>query len=136
MKLKDKVAVVTGAGAGIGSAIAREFVKEGASVAICDVKQDKLAAAESELQGLGGSVLSMRADVGLQKDVQVLFEGVLKQFGGLPERLLASVRDIVPPLSPGGGASVHRAAMRGIRGACRSGRSTLPYAPLWHAVLR
>jgi NAD(P)-dependent dehydrogenase (short-subunit alcohol dehydrogenase family) len=83
MKLKDKAAVVTGAGAGIGRAIAREFVKEGAQVAICDVKQDKLAAAEAELKALGGTVLALRADVGMQKDVQALFDGVVKRFGGL-----------------------------------------------------
>ena len=83
MKLKDKVAVVTGAGAGIGKAIAREFVKEGAKVALCDLSKEKLAAVEAELAAAGGSVTSIRADVGFQKDVQSLFEAVLKHFGGI-----------------------------------------------------
>ncbi len=83
MKLKDRVAVVTGAGAGIGKAIAREFVKEGAKVALCDLNKEKLAVVEGELTALGGSVVSIRADVGYQKDVQALFESVLKHYGGI-----------------------------------------------------
>jgi NAD(P)-dependent dehydrogenase (short-subunit alcohol dehydrogenase family) len=83
MRLKDKIAVVTGAGAGIGKAIAREFVKEGAKVALADLNQEKLATVEKELTALGGTVASIRADVGYQKDVQALFESVMKRFGGL-----------------------------------------------------
>jgi NAD(P)-dependent dehydrogenase (short-subunit alcohol dehydrogenase family) len=83
MKLKDRIAVVTGAGAGIGKAIAREFVKEGARVALCDLNNEKLTVVEGELRTLGGDVTSIRADVGYQKDVQALFEAVMKHFGGL-----------------------------------------------------
>jgi len=83
MRLKDKVALVTGAAAGIGRAIAREFAKEGAQLAVCDIREDKLAEAAAELRGLGVTVHALRADVGLPADVQALFRGVQEHCGGL-----------------------------------------------------
>ena len=83
MKLKDKVALVTGAGAGIGRAIAREFVKEGARLAICDIREDTLMAAAGELRGMGATVFAVRADVGVQADVRKLFQGVQEHYAAL-----------------------------------------------------
>ncbi len=83
MKLKDRVALVTGAGAGIGRAIAREFVKEGAKVGFCDIHEDKLRAAEGELRGLGGAIRAVKADVGSAKDVERMFDDIGGFFGGL-----------------------------------------------------
>ena len=40
MRLKDKVAIITGAGRGIGQATAIKFTREGAKVVVCDIKQD------------------------------------------------------------------------------------------------
>jgi len=83
VRLKDKIALVTGAGAGIGRAIAREFAKEGARLVICDIREDKLAEAAAELRGLGGAVEALRADVGLAADVEALFHGARDRMGGL-----------------------------------------------------
>ena len=58
--LTDKVALVTGAGQGLGAAVAREFVDEGARVGLLEINADNLAGVESELRGKGGEVLAFR----------------------------------------------------------------------------
>ena len=53
MRLEGKTAVITGAGRGIGKAIAQKFLAEGARVAIVDVVEDRVRAAADEMQPLG-----------------------------------------------------------------------------------
>ena len=54
MRLKDKVAIVTGAGGGIGGAIARAFAGEGASVVVNDINPERLSRTVSDIEGTGG----------------------------------------------------------------------------------
>jgi NAD(P)-dependent dehydrogenase (short-subunit alcohol dehydrogenase family) len=63
MKLKDRVVVITGAGAGIGRATAIEFAKEGAGVAVVDIRGDLAVAAASEIRALGGQAVALSCDV-------------------------------------------------------------------------
>jgi NAD(P)-dependent dehydrogenase (short-subunit alcohol dehydrogenase family) len=83
MKLKDKVAIVTGGSAGIGEAIAREFVREGAKVMICGRRPDKLAETLGKLRAEGGDVHGVQADVGLWPDVERLFKETMARYGKL-----------------------------------------------------
>lgn len=84
MLLRDKVAFVTGAAQGIGLAVARAFVAEGAKVVLADVLADKLAAAEAELNALAaGSTLAFTLDVTSETATRAAAGATLSRFGRL-----------------------------------------------------
>ena len=66
MRLKSKVAIVTGAGGGFGEGIARRFAAEGASVVVVDIRKD---AAERVATAIGHGAVAMVADGGSNEDV-------------------------------------------------------------------
>lgn len=80
-RLKDKVAVVTGAGAGIGRAIAGVFAAEGAHVFVTDVNGESAAAAAEALRGQGLAATPMTVDVSRGQDVSALLREVERAFG-------------------------------------------------------
>ncbi len=81
MCLKDKVAIVTGSGQGIGRGIAERFAQEGATVVVNDRDEATLGEAEQSLQALGSRVLAVLADVSLSDEVTQLFEKTQAVFG-------------------------------------------------------
>jgi len=81
MKLKEKIAIVTGAGTGIGRAIAIAFAQEGATVVLAGRTEERLLSVAQEINGLGGSVLPVRADVSNPSDVHLLVESATRQYG-------------------------------------------------------
>jgi 3-hydroxybutyrate dehydrogenase len=84
MKLDKKIAVVTGAASGIGLAIARRYVEEGASVAIADLKEDAAKAAAADLTKLGpGKALGLAMDVTSEAQVNDGVAKVVQQWGGV-----------------------------------------------------
>ena len=82
MSLKQKVAVVTGGSRGIGFAIARALLQQGASVAITGTDRKRLDEAASQLQG-EGHILAVRADVREHAEVESLFRTVAAELGGV-----------------------------------------------------
>jgi NAD(P)-dependent dehydrogenase (short-subunit alcohol dehydrogenase family) len=78
MKLRQKLAIVTGAARGIGLACARRFVEEGAQVVLADIDQVAGLAAAAEM---GAAATFVRADVSLNKDVDSLTQATLDKFG-------------------------------------------------------
>jgi NADP-dependent 3-hydroxy acid dehydrogenase YdfG len=82
-EFKDKVAVITGAGSGIGLAIARRCVQERMKVVLADVEQDALTGAEKELTALGGTVLPVLTDVSSADQVEALARKTINTFGGV-----------------------------------------------------
>ena len=78
---EDKVAVVTGAGSGIGRAMAERFAQEGMKVVLSDVEEKALRAVESELRAAGAEVLSVATDVGSAEAMDHLGELTLEHFG-------------------------------------------------------
>lgn len=80
-KLKDRVAIVTGADSGIGQSIAISFAKAGANVVITYRSDEDGAKQTSKLiQQAGGKALVVRTDVGEESEVQNLFEKTLSEF--------------------------------------------------------
>ncbi|CAN5722130.1 glucose 1-dehydrogenase [soil metagenome] len=79
--LQGKVALVTGAGQGIGKAIALGLAGAGADVAICDIDEAALASAHKELERTGRRVAGMKANVGEPEEIQTLFKTIDDAFG-------------------------------------------------------
>jgi NAD(P)-dependent dehydrogenase (short-subunit alcohol dehydrogenase family) len=82
-EFKDRVAVVTGAGSGIGRAMAEKFASEGMNVVLADVQEDALAAVESELLGRDVRVIAVRTDVSKANQVEALAQRALDAFGAV-----------------------------------------------------
>jgi len=80
MQLRDKIAIVTGAGGGFGEAIAKLYAEEGAQVAVVDLRGD---AAERVAQEIGQQAIAIAADVSRKDDVDRLTARTLEAFGGL-----------------------------------------------------
>jgi 3-hydroxybutyrate dehydrogenase len=82
MKLAKKIAIVTGAASGIGLAIARRYVEEGAAVAIADLKEEAAKAAAADLSRHGpGRAIGLAMDVTSEAEVNDGVATVVKQFG-------------------------------------------------------
>ncbi|WP_026988352.1 SDR family NAD(P)-dependent oxidoreductase [Fodinicurvata fenggangensis] len=79
----DKVAIVTGAGSGIGAAIARELGREGAEVVVSDVEAKSSEAVAEEIRKAGGKAQVCTADVADAKAVEALVDFAVRECGGL-----------------------------------------------------
>jgi NAD(P)-dependent dehydrogenase (short-subunit alcohol dehydrogenase family) len=82
MRLKDKVAIVTGAARGIGRASAERLLAEGAKVVISDIDEEQLSRTAVEL-GAADRLLVLRADVAIKSDVVQLIDAAVRHFGRL-----------------------------------------------------
>ena len=80
MRLKDKVAIVTGGGSGFGAGIVRKFVAEGARVLVADLNLD---GARDIAASAGAAAQALRVDVTQAADVRAMVEAAESQFGGL-----------------------------------------------------
>ena len=80
MKLENRVAIITGGSAGIGKAIAKRFLQEGAKVIICDIVDEKLNKAEEELSP-AGILRTYHTNIADKEQVSNMIERVLEEFG-------------------------------------------------------
>jgi NAD(P)-dependent dehydrogenase (short-subunit alcohol dehydrogenase family) len=82
-QFENKVVMVTGAGSGIGAAMARRFAGEGATVVVGDVNEDAARKIAGEIESAGGSAAHVRQDVGDPASVEESVEFALQKFGRL-----------------------------------------------------
>lgn len=81
MRIKDRVAIVTGGDRGIGRAIALRFAREGAHIAIANRDEGRGRETVREIEGLGGKAAAVRTDLRRVAEIEAMVEAVVRQFG-------------------------------------------------------
>lgn len=82
-RLKGKIAIITGAGSGMGRATAIRFAQEGAKVVVADIAGDKAEAVAGEIKAAGGLAVSSQADISKSEDCLKMVNAAVEAFGGL-----------------------------------------------------
>lgn len=83
MRLKNKVAIVTGAGRGLGKGIAVKLAAEGAKVIVADIAEDTASEAVNEIISSGGIAKPFAANIAKQEDVKGMYDFALQEFGAV-----------------------------------------------------
>jgi NAD(P)-dependent dehydrogenase (short-subunit alcohol dehydrogenase family) len=97
MRLKDKVAIITGAGRGIGKAVALAFAASGADIVAVDLSLSSVEATADEVKALGRRSLALRADVSKGDDVERMAKQSVQELGGIDILINnAGIADIAP----------------------------------------
>ncbi|MFS8540835.1 MAG: SDR family NAD(P)-dependent oxidoreductase, partial [Tissierellales bacterium] len=103
LKLKGKVAIVTGASAGMGKDIAYYYAKEGAKVLAVARRIERLEALAEEAKGLEGEIVPYAADVSDKAQVESIIDEAIKRFGTID--ILVNNAGIMDDFSPVGDVS-------------------------------
>ncbi|MBN1535086.1 MAG: glucose 1-dehydrogenase [Anaerolineales bacterium] len=82
-KLENKVSLITGAGAGMGKAIALLFAAEGSKVVATDIVPSRLDELKNEIQSTGGEVTTLVTDMAKEEDVEAMIKAVIDTYGTL-----------------------------------------------------
>ncbi len=129
MRLKDKVAIITGAASGIGRVTAFLMAKEGAKLVVSDINLHAVEEVAEEIVGSGGRALVLKADVGSDTEVAQMVDKTMKEFGRID--ILVNCAALVPaPVIP-----IHERDMKQVQnelnisltGTIRSCRAVIPH---------
>ena len=127
-ELADRVAIVTGAGRGIGRAVALKLADAGAAVTINDVKAESCSATADEVTSYAQRALAICADVRAWPDVEEMVDRTLSEFGGVD--ILVNNAGILCPTTPLEKISVEewdRVMRVNIGGAFHCTKAVLPF---------
>lgn len=83
MRLLDKVAIITGAGRGIGEATAKKFAQEGAKVVVADISEEDVERTVNEIIAMGGEATGVIVDVTSGESVNKMVDGTVEKYGKL-----------------------------------------------------
>jgi 2-hydroxycyclohexanecarboxyl-CoA dehydrogenase len=122
-KLDDKIAIVTGAGQGIGRAIAEKLASEGATVVVTDVNE---ATAKETAEGIGGGAVGIRTDVTSRESVNAMVEQVKGQFGRIDVLVNNAGWDKASPFVDSDPADWDRVIQINLYGVLNTSKAVLP----------
>ncbi len=94
MRLDGKIAIVTGAGGGIGQAVCQAFAREGASIVAADLNGDALTKTDQLIEADGGKIRTVTGDVSDPAYAIDLVQTAKREFGGLSTVVTCAVRDV------------------------------------------
>lgn len=83
MQLQDRVAIVTGAAQGVGTAVAHELSRHGARVVICDIEEKLVEQVAADIRNAGGDAVALRVDVSKLPELDGLVRTAVERFGRL-----------------------------------------------------
>jgi NAD(P)-dependent dehydrogenase (short-subunit alcohol dehydrogenase family) len=132
MRLKDKIAIVTGSARGMGRVFARRFAKEGAKLTVCDVLD--CAPVAEEVEALGGEVLALKIDVTSDKDTAEMAQKTAERFGRIDilvnnAAVIGTIetKDFMKPVEEIISADWDRILAVNIKGVFLSSKAVIPY---------
>ncbi len=126
MNIKDKTAIITGGGSGIGEGIALALARAGSNVVLCGRRQNSIQSVADKIERIGGKVLALKADVSQAEDVQVVVNTAVSTFG--------TIHILVNNAGVGGGGFIHQHSIENwdqviainLRGPFLMSRAVLP----------
>lgn len=95
--IKDKVAIVTGSGKGIGQAIAERYGREGAKVVVVDIVAENCQSVADGINAAGGTAIAVPTDIADESSVDALFEKTSAEFG--PVEILVNNAGLISPMT-------------------------------------
>ena len=127
MKLRNKVAIVTGAASGIGKEIALRYAREGAKVAIADLNLQAAQAVAGEITRAGGEALALAMDVTNEEQVNAAIAAVVREWDGVDVLVSNAGIQIVHPLEEFPFADWKKMLAIHLDGAFLTTRAVLPH---------
>jgi 2-hydroxycyclohexanecarboxyl-CoA dehydrogenase len=122
-KLDDKIAIVTGAGQGIGRAIAEKLAAEGATVVVTDVNE---STAKETADALGGQAVGIHADVTSRESVDAMVQQVVDRFGRVDVLVNNAGWDKAGPFVDSDPADWDRVIQINLYGVLNTSKAVLP----------